>query len=112
MGGLPPAGGAGLGPWTCPEDFWPATDGGVENFGGVFMDGEMGTVFGRHHVNIADMSVGRGAGEAGGAAVGVVALDTPPPAEALAEVLALDVLEHAWVVKLPPAGKMPDWMGG
>ena len=35
------------GPLTWPVDFCPATDGGVENLGGTFMDGEMGTVLRR-----------------------------------------------------------------
>ncbi|MHC4399460.1 MAG: phosphoglycerate dehydrogenase [Planctomycetota bacterium] len=74
--------------------------------------GQVGTVFGKHRVNIADMAVGRGASKPGGAAVGVLALDSPPPAEALAEVLALEPLQHAWVVKLPPADTLPAWMGG
>ncbi len=74
--------------------------------------GQIGTIFGKHRVNIADMSVGRGTNEPGGAAVGVLALDSQPPAEALAEVLSLEPLEHAWIVKLPPADKLPAWMGG
>ena len=74
--------------------------------------GQVGTVFGKHRINIADMSVGRGTSEPGGNAVGVLALDSQPPAEALAEVLALEPLEHAWVVKLPPAGELPTWLGG
>jgi D-3-phosphoglycerate dehydrogenase len=74
--------------------------------------GQLGTIFGKHRVNIADMSVGRGTSEPGGAAVGVLALDSQPPAEAITEVLALEPLDRAWVVKLPPADKLPAWMGG
>jgi D-3-phosphoglycerate dehydrogenase len=73
--------------------------------------GKMGSIFGRHRINIADMSVGRGASEPGGSAVGVLTLDSQPPAEALAEVLALDPMDQAWIVKLPPAGEMPAWLG-
>jgi D-3-phosphoglycerate dehydrogenase len=73
--------------------------------------GNVGSIFGRHHVNIADMSVARGSSEPGGLAVGVLTLDTPPPAEALAEVLALDPMDRAWIVRLPPAGEMPAWLG-
>jgi len=72
--------------------------------------GQIGTVFGKHQVNIADMSVGRGMGKPGGDAVGVLTLDSHPPAEALDEVLTLEPLEKAWVVKLPPADKLPAWM--
>jgi len=76
------------------------------------MIGQIGTIFGKHQVNIADMAVGRGTSEPGGDAVGVLAVDSPPPPEALAEVLALKPLQEAWIVKLPPADKLPAWMAG
>ena len=74
--------------------------------------GKVGAVFGRHRVNIAQMSVGRVSNEPGGEAVGVLALDSQPPAEAIAELLALDAINRASIVKLPAADKMPPWMGG
>jgi D-3-phosphoglycerate dehydrogenase / 2-oxoglutarate reductase len=74
--------------------------------------GQVGNIFGKHRVNIAQMSVGRATNQPGGEAIGVLALDQPPPAEALAEVLALPAVMKASVVKLPPAGQMPSWMGG
>jgi len=74
--------------------------------------GKVGDVFGKHRINIAQMSVGRGSSKPGGAAVGVIALDSQPPAEALAEILAVEPIERAWIVNLPPAGKLPTWMGG
>lgn len=74
--------------------------------------GRVGNIFGKHQVNIAQMSVGRATSKPGGEAVGVLALDAPPPAEALAEVLSLDAVMKAWIVTLPPAGQMPAWMGG
>ena len=74
--------------------------------------GHVGTIFGRHKVNIAQMAVGRKAPQPGGEAVGVLALDSAPPAEALAEVLALPQITRAWTVKLPPAGELPSWLGG
>lgn len=74
--------------------------------------GRVGSIFGKHQVNIAQMSVGRATNKPGGEAVGVLALDAAPPAEALAEVLALDTVVKAWIVKLPPAGHMPAWMAG
>ena len=73
--------------------------------------GQVGSIFGKHNVNIADMSVGRGTSEPGGVAVGALSLDSPPPAEALSDVLALEPMDRAWVVKLPPAGQMPQWLG-
>lgn len=74
--------------------------------------GKVGNVFGRHRVNIAQMSVGRGTDKPGGEAIGVLALDSRPPAEAIAEVLKLDDVIRAWSVKLPTAGEMPSWLGG
>ena len=74
--------------------------------------GQIGCVFGKHRVNIANMSVGRGAGKPGGEQVGVLSLDTQPTAEALAEVLALEPVKRAWVVNLPPADELPTWMAG
>lgn len=74
--------------------------------------GKVGTVFGKHRVNIAHMAVGRATDRPGGEAVGVLALDSLPPAEALKEILAQDNIAHASIVKLPPAGEVPAWMGG
>ena len=36
----------------------------------------------------------------------------PGATAALAAVLALPEVQKAWVVKLPPAGEMPSWLGG
>ena len=74
--------------------------------------GKVGSIFGKHRVNIAHMSVGRAEDKPGGGAVGVLSLDGQPPTEALAEVLALEAVKKAWVVKLPKPGEMPTWMGG
>jgi D-3-phosphoglycerate dehydrogenase len=74
--------------------------------------GKVGNVFGRHQVNIAQMSVGRSENKPGGEAIGILALDSQPPEAALAEVNALDDVTRAWIVKLPPAGQLPSWMGG
>ena len=73
--------------------------------------GKMGNVFGKHRVNIAQMSVGRGGSKPGGEQVGVLALDSQPPAEALSQTLTLDEVFQAWIVTLPPAGETPAWMG-
>lgn len=72
--------------------------------------GQVGTVFGRHQVNIAQMSVGRATDKPGGEAIGVLALDSVPPAEALAEILKVPGVTQATIVRLPPAGTMPPWL--
>jgi D-3-phosphoglycerate dehydrogenase len=72
--------------------------------------GGVGTIFGRHGVNIAQMAVGRAA--PGGEAVGVLNLDMQPSAEALAEVRQLPAITSATVVRLPPAGQLPSWLQG
>ena len=72
--------------------------------------GKVGDIFGAHKVNIAHMTVGRSADKPGGEAIGVLSLDSQPPAKALAEILALDEVDQAWIVDLPLAGKVPPWM--
>ena len=74
--------------------------------------GRLGNVLGKHDVNIAYLSVGRSESKPGGEAIGVLALDSWPPAEAVAEIRALEPVLRACVVKLPPAGQLPAWMGG
>ena len=74
--------------------------------------GKVGNIFGAHRVNIAQMSVGRASVKPGGEAVGVLSLDSAPPAEALAEVLALQEVASACIVKLPSADELPAWLGG
>lgn len=69
--------------------------------------GLVGTIFGRHRVNIAQMAVGRAA--PGGAAIGVLNLDAPPPPEALAEVLAHPHIQSATVIRLPTPHAAPPW---
>ncbi|HEY2414660.1 MAG TPA: NAD(P)-dependent oxidoreductase, partial [Pirellulaceae bacterium] len=70
--------------------------------------GSVGTVFGQHHVNIAQMAVGRA--KPGGEAVGVLNLDDAPPAAALEAVRRLPAITSATVIQLPPAGKLPAWI--
>ncbi len=67
--------------------------------------GFVGTALGRHGVNIAQMTVGRC--EAGGAAVGVLALDAAPPEAALQELRNDPRITDVRVVVLPPQGAMP-----
>jgi D-3-phosphoglycerate dehydrogenase len=70
--------------------------------------GRVGTIFGQHKINIAQMAVGRAA--PGGSATGVLNLDMEPTAAALAEVLAAPDIQSATVIRLPPAGKLPAWL--
>lgn len=71
--------------------------------------GFIGTIFGKHQVNIAQMTVGRQ--QAGGEAIAVLNLDTLPPEEALREVRAHPKISSLSVVRLPPAGVLPPWFG-
>jgi len=71
--------------------------------------GFIGTIFGKHQVNIAQMTVGRQL--PGGEAIAVLNLDVMPPEAALAEVRAHPQISSLSVVKLPPAGEMPAWFG-
>ena len=73
--------------------------------------GRIGEVCGKHQVNIAHMSVGRGASKPGGSQIGVLALDSEPPVDAVTEILALGPVTRARVVHLPAAGEHPPWMG-
>jgi D-3-phosphoglycerate dehydrogenase len=70
--------------------------------------GNIGTIFGRHGVNIAAMTVGRS--KPGGQAIAVLNIDNEPPAAAVDEVLQHARIESASVVKLPPAGVLPPWL--
>ncbi|HVK10998.1 MAG TPA: phosphoglycerate dehydrogenase [Gemmataceae bacterium] len=71
--------------------------------------GFLGTEFGRHQVNIASMNLGRL--KPGGDAVAVLNLDSYPSEAALATVAAHPKIKSIAVVKLPPAGELPVWVG-
>ncbi len=71
--------------------------------------GFIGTIFGKHNVNIAQMTVGRQL--PGGEAIAVLNLDSQPPEAALNEVRAHAKITSLSVVRLPPAGEMPVWFG-
>ena len=71
--------------------------------------GYIGTIFGKHDINIAQMTVGRQS--PGGAAIAVLNLDSPPPEEALREVASHPKISTTHVVRLPPAGQLPPWFG-
>ena len=72
--------------------------------------GAVGTIFGKHGINIAQMAVGRAGDEPGGGAIGVLNLDTAPTTEALAELIEHDHIERAVPVALPAAGDLPPWL--
>lgn len=73
--------------------------------------GRVGEIFGRVNVNIAFLSLGRAENKPGGEAIAILALDSYPPAEAIAEILKLDPIHRAVVVSLPPRGETPPWLG-
>lgn len=72
--------------------------------------GAVGTIFGKHGVNIAQMSVGRRSETPGGEAIGVLNLDSPPPPQALEEVASQQGIVSVKAFALPPAGKLPSWL--
>jgi D-3-phosphoglycerate dehydrogenase len=72
--------------------------------------GAVGTIFGKHRVNIAQMSVGRASSVPGGAAVGVLNLDNVPPPAALQEVSAHGDVQSVKVIELPAADQLPRWL--
>ncbi len=74
------------------------------------MIGAVGTVFGMHQVNIAQMAVGRD--RPGGEAIGVLNLDADPSAEAVAAVRKLPGISSAVVIHLPKAEELPAWLQG
>jgi D-3-phosphoglycerate dehydrogenase len=72
--------------------------------------GAVGTTFGKHNVNIAQMAVGRAGSGPGGAAIGVLNLDEVPPQEAIDAVLKHPSVHRATVIRLPAAGEGPGWL--
>lgn len=72
--------------------------------------GAVGTTFGKHNVNIAQMAVGRAGSGPGGAAIGVLNLDEVPPQEAIDAVLQHPSVHRVKVIQLPPAGDGPAWL--
>lgn len=81
---------------------------GHEDVPGII--GQIGNVFGKHEINIAQMTVGRNSDAPGGSAIGVLNLDTPPTPEAISELLLIDGVHTAKRIDLPAAGQLPDWL--
>jgi D-3-phosphoglycerate dehydrogenase / 2-oxoglutarate reductase len=71
--------------------------------------GFIGRTLGDEGVNIAQMNVGRE--HQGGEAIGVVNLDSVPSAQALEAVQAHPDILSLSVIKLPPMGALPPWLG-
>src|SRR5439155_136820 len=72
--------------------------------------GRIGTIFGQHNVNIAQMSVGRAGNAPGGDAIGVMNLDGVPPQAALDDVLKCKDIRSVKVIPLPAASQLPQWL--
>ena len=70
--------------------------------------GSVGTIFGEHGVNIAQMAVGRT--EQGGSAVGVLNLDGDASPAAITAIEALPQITRAQAVNLPAVGELPVWL--
>ncbi len=72
--------------------------------------GRVGTIFGEHQVNIAQMAVGRASDTPGSEAIGVLNLDSLPGEAAVAAVTEHPHINSVDVIQLPPAGEMPPWL--
>ncbi len=72
--------------------------------------GRVGTILGDAHVNIAQMAVGRSGAEPGGAAVGVLNLDSLPDAATLRRVGEVAGVEAVRIIKLPAMNQLPRWL--
>ena len=71
--------------------------------------GFIGKLLGDEGVNIGQMNVGRE--DQGGEAIGVVNLDSVPPEQALDTVRQHPHILSLSVIKLPPLGVGPAWLG-
>ncbi|RMG41543.1 MAG: phosphoglycerate dehydrogenase [Planctomycetota bacterium] len=71
--------------------------------------GYIGSVLGKHQVNIAHMALGRERSEPGGDAVAVLNLDNRPSEEALAEIRKHPEVTGVQLAELPPAGAPMPW---
>ncbi|QDT36137.1 phosphoglycerate dehydrogenase [Stratiformator vulcanicus] len=67
--------------------------------------GFVGSVLGKHDVNIANMSLGRKQATPGGDSVAILNVDSAPPAEAVKEIGEHAEVTGVQVVKLPPHGE-------
>ena len=72
--------------------------------------GFIGTILGKHNVNIAHMALGREKAEPGGEAIAVLNLDSCPSEEAVQEILSHKDVSSVELVQLPLAGAPLPWM--
>lgn len=72
--------------------------------------GHIGTICGRHNVNIAQMALGRIADRPGGESIAVLHLDNEPSADALAELSQHPAVTKLQLVRLPKAGAPLPWL--
>ena len=73
--------------------------------------GFIGTILGRHNVNIANMALGRQNNQPGGDSVAVLNLDSEPSQQAVDEILKHAEVTGVEIVRLPAAGTHPVWLG-
>lgn len=72
--------------------------------------GFIGTICGRHQINIASMALGRMTNEPGGDSIAVLNVDSEPPRELLDELAGHPEVKGIELVKLPPAGAPLPWL--
>jgi len=72
--------------------------------------GFIGTVLGKHSVNIANMALGRCSDQPGGDSVAVLNIDSEPSAEAMQEIADHAEVTGVELVRLPAAGAPLPWM--
>ena len=72
--------------------------------------GQVGTIFGRNNINIAQMAVGRPGNEPGGDAIGILNLDSTPSQKVIDEMLKIEAIKKVFVIELPDAGALPTWL--
>lgn len=72
--------------------------------------GKVGSTFGQHEVNIAQMAVGRAGERPGGHAIGVLNLDSQPSQAAIEDMQSIDAIEKVQTIELPAAGETPPWL--
>jgi len=72
--------------------------------------GGVGTVFGNHGINIAQMAVGREGSSPGGNAIGVLSLDGDVSDEAMTDLKSIEAITQAKVIELPGVGDLPSWL--
>jgi D-3-phosphoglycerate dehydrogenase len=72
--------------------------------------GRVGTIFGNHQVNIAQMAVGREGKAPGGPSIGVLSLDSKAPQAAITELKQVQAITKVKEITLPNADELPSWL--